>query len=55
MSVLKSDMSDTIPGVSLVEAPLFSSSPAKLYVQFLEPNRPQDLYQQTSRAVCSVS
>ena len=28
---------------------------AKLYVQFLEQNRPQDLYQQTSRAVCSVS
>ena len=28
---------------------------AKLYVQCLEQNRPQDLYQQTSRAVCSVS
>ena len=28
---------------------------AKLYFQFLEQNRPQDLYQQTSRAVCSVS
>ena len=28
---------------------------AKLYVQFLAQNRPQDLYQQTSRAVCSVS
>ena len=28
---------------------------AKLYVQFLEQNRSQDLYQQTSRAVCSVS
>ena len=28
---------------------------AKPYVQFLEQNRSQDLYQQTSRAVCSVS
>ena len=28
---------------------------AKLYVQFLDQNRPHDLYQQTSRAVCSVS
>ena len=27
---------------------------AKLYVQFLEQNRSHDLYQQTSRAVCSV-
>ena len=28
---------------------------AKLYVQFLNQNRAQDLYQQTSSAVCSVS
>ena len=28
---------------------------AKLYVQFLEQNKSQDLYQQTSRAVCSVT
>ena len=28
---------------------------AKLYVQFLDQNRPQDLYEQTSSAVCSVS
>lgn len=28
---------------------------AKLYVQFLDQNRAQDLYQQMSRAGCSVS
>ena len=28
---------------------------AKLYVQVLDQNRPQDLYQQTRSAVCNVS